>query len=272
VVPNANRPSPAAKKGVDPGDHMDECDEDQAASLRSDPATGMGRIAASGSPGDRAQAIQAGVLSAILEHRLQPGTKLGEDELGTIFGVSRTIVRAALQALAHQGIVVIEKNRGAFVARPSLTEAVEVFEARKLVEATIVERAAERCTLADGEAMRLHLTRERAAVARSDDNSAIRLSGEFHILIAQIAGHRTLETFLKELVARSSLILLLYRRQKAQVCGTDHHEELANAVVRGAKAEARHLMLHHLDEIEAGLNLQDPVGLAPPLASILKGQ
>ncbi|MBO6932377.1 MAG: GntR family transcriptional regulator, partial [Roseibium sp.] len=68
--------------------------------------------------------------SAILEHRLAPGLKLSEDEVGEIYGASRTVVRAALQALAHSGLVTIEKNRGAFVARPGVREAQEVFEAR----------------------------------------------------------------------------------------------------------------------------------------------
>ena len=42
---------------------------------------------------DRAQVVRNGVVAAILEHRLHPGTKLGEDDLGQIYGVSRTLVR-----------------------------------------------------------------------------------------------------------------------------------------------------------------------------------
>ena len=85
--------------------------------------------------------IREGVTAAILEHRLLPGTKLGEDEIGEIYGASRTLVRTALQQLAHEGIVNIEKNRGAFVARPTPADAREVFEARRLIEPTIVDHA-----------------------------------------------------------------------------------------------------------------------------------
>ncbi|MDR3496623.1 MAG: GntR family transcriptional regulator [Ancalomicrobiaceae bacterium] len=222
-------------------------------------------------PGDRARQIHDGILAAILEHRLHPGTKLGEDEIGTIYGVSRTIVRSALQSLTHEGIVVIEKNRGAFVARPSMTEAVEVFEARKLIEATIARRAAERCDAEGLHDLKDHVLRERQAAARGDDHTAIRLSGEFHLAIARIADHRTYADFLRELVARSSLIILLYRRQKAQVCGTDDHVDLAEAIGRGDAERASSLMLHHLDEIETGLDLVVAAQPALPLASILKG-
>ena len=60
-----------------------------------------GRAGRGARPVDRAQAIHQGVVAAILEHRLLPGTKLGEDDLGQIYGVSRTIVRAALQSLTQ---------------------------------------------------------------------------------------------------------------------------------------------------------------------------
>jgi DNA-binding GntR family transcriptional regulator len=86
-----------------------------------------------------------------------------------------------------------------------------------------------------------------------------------------MAGHKTYEAFLRELVARSSLILLLYRRQKAQVCGTDHHVELCDAIASHNEKLAGELMLEHLQDIESGLDLIEETGSLPPLASILKG-
>ncbi len=46
-------------------------------------------------PNPRAGEVADGIERAINEHRLTPGMKLSEDEVGEIFGVSRTIVRAA---------------------------------------------------------------------------------------------------------------------------------------------------------------------------------
>ncbi|WP_407050016.1 GntR family transcriptional regulator [Methyloraptor flagellatus] len=221
-----------------------------------------------GQPVDRAQLIHAGVVTAILEHRLLPGTKLGEDDLGQIYGVSRTIVRAALQSLAHEGIVVIEKNRGAFVAHPSVQDAREVFEARKLIEPEIARLAAHR-RAAFGDDLAAHLAEERAALERGDDRAAIRLSGEFHLLVARKAGHRLYESLLRELVARSSLVILLYRSRRARVCGTDHHEVIAAAIEAGDAERAAHLMVHHLDEIEDGLDLVEEEKAVSPLSDIL---
>src|SRR5215472_7189838 len=79
---------------------------------------------------------------AIFAHRLPPGTKLPEDELAAIYAVSRTVIRSALQALAHDRLVRLEPNRGAFVAHPTRLEAREVFEARALIEPKVAALAA----------------------------------------------------------------------------------------------------------------------------------
>ena len=78
---------------------------------------------------------------AIHDHRLTPGSKLNEDEVGTIFGVSRAVARAALQTLSHQRLVELRRNRGAYVAQPTAKEAREVFEARASAPGTIARAA-----------------------------------------------------------------------------------------------------------------------------------
>ncbi len=218
---------------------------------------------------NRAELIHEDIVAAILEQRLGPGTKLGEDEVGTIYGVSRTIVRAALQSLAHEGIVVIEKNRGAFVAHPSVREASEVFAARRLIEPVITELAVAACDAGGAAELRAHLAREKKAQRDGDQGAAIRLSGEFHLLLAKMAGHRIYENFLRELVARSSLIILLYRRARVHNCNGDHHDRLVEAIVAGRGAEAVALMSAHLDEIESELELVDTAVPVRPLAELI---
>ena len=229
---------------------------------------GTGANTASNGPADRAAVIHDDLLNAILEQRLLPGTKLGEDELGHIYGASRTIVRQALQSLAHDGIIETAKNRGAFVAQPTPADAHEVFDARKLLEARIAELAAQRHA-GRGAGLIKHLDAEREAVRRGDDHQAIRLSGEFHLLVAGLAGHLVYANILRELVARSSLIILLYRAHAAPVCCTDHHDHIANAIVRGRAEKAAALMVEHLDEIERALDLTQKPATPRALGEIL---
>ena len=69
-------------------------------------------------PPPRSEDLAESLARAILEHRLAPGARLPEDEVGEVFGVGRTVVRGALQGLAHRELVTLQRNRGAFVARP----------------------------------------------------------------------------------------------------------------------------------------------------------
>ena len=73
------------------------------------------------------------VVSAILDHRLPPGTRIVEDKLASAFGVSRTRIRPVLVRLANEQVVTLTPNRGATIAQPSEQEAREVFEVRRLL-------------------------------------------------------------------------------------------------------------------------------------------
>jgi DNA-binding GntR family transcriptional regulator len=218
---------------------------------------------------DRVGRIREGVLAAILEHRLLPGTKLGEDEIGEIYGASRTLVRTALLKLAHEGIVSIEKNRGAFVSHPTPAEARQVFEARRLIEPTIIDHAIDAVSPLWLERLHQHISEERQAELRGDARAMVRLSGEFHRLIAEMSGHNVYLSFLKELIARSSLIILLYRRRDTPACGTDHHAQLVTAIRDRDKERARALMTGHLADIEADLFLKDIFPNERRLADVL---
>ena len=69
------------------------------------------------------RAIVDALTKAIVEHRLQPGSKLAEQKLADHFGVSRTLVRQALFQLSQNKLIRLEPARGAFVAAPAVDEA-----------------------------------------------------------------------------------------------------------------------------------------------------
>jgi DNA-binding GntR family transcriptional regulator len=222
--------------------------------------------------GGRVSMIYRSILDAIVEHRLPPRTKLSEDEIGTAFGVSRTLVRSALQALAHQNMVVIEKNRGAFVAAPTVEEAREVFETRRTIEAAIARRAAERTTPADIDRLERHLADEAEALHRGERPRAIQLSGLFHLAVAEIARQRVMERFLRELVSRASLVIALYGRSGASACGNAEHQAILQALAGHDPDRASAAMLAHLTHIEQDLDL-DPAETGPvDVAAVLRGR
>jgi DNA-binding GntR family transcriptional regulator len=192
---------------------------------------------------------------AILEHRLHPGTKLGEDKLAGIFGVSRARVREVLARMAHEQIVDLYPQRGAFVAKPSPEQAMDVFEARRLIEPALLRRLIE--TLAPEKVARLrqHQELELDARRRDDKRAVVRLSGEFHQLIAELAGNSALARSMRELSTLTCLIIFLYDAPTATSCRADEHSEIVDAIAKRDADRAERLMLAHLDHIEGSLNL-----------------
>ncbi|SDY33379.1 DNA-binding transcriptional regulator, GntR family [Variovorax sp. YR266] len=199
--------------------------------------------------------IYESLLRAMLEHRLPAGTKLGEERLAELTGASRSRIRQVLGRLAHDNLVTLIPNRGAFVASPSPEEALYVLQTRRIVEPEVAAALAENATPSAIERLRKHIEQEAAARARSDRTATIRLSGEFHVLIAQMAGNPILEKIIVEMVSRTSLIITLYDRPLARTCPDCDHENLLQCFERGDASAARDIMLHHLKHIEESLAL-----------------
>lgn len=201
------------------------------------------------------EAIYQVMHAAIAERRLPAGMRLVEDQLARLFCVSRARVRAVLQSLARERMVTLQKNRGAFVSYPSVAEAREVFQARRLIESAVVREAARLARVQGVDRLRAHLSRERAAIEGGDRRAEIKLSGEFHLLIAEIVGNPTLSGYLAELIARSSLVIAIYEGSNADDCGQTAHRRIVDALAAGDGDEAARLMDSHLMEAEARLSL-----------------
>lgn len=223
-----------------------------------------------GKPVVRASAVYLGIRDAILTHALAPGTKLPEDELGEVYSVSRTVVRSALQSLAHDRLVTLEPNRGAFVAQPTKREAREVFEARALIEPKVAGLAAEIAKPADIARLRRHLDEEHLAMHEGRDGEAVVLSGRFHVAIAEIAGQSILIDFVRGLCSRSSLIIALYWRRRDTICESHAHHALVDAIGKNSPRDATELMTSHLVDLLSGLDLSDRAMAPKRLAEILR--
>jgi DNA-binding GntR family transcriptional regulator len=200
--------------------------------------------------------IHQRVLTAIVEHRLPPGTKLGEERLAKVFGVSRTQIRQVIERLAHDSIVTVVPNRGAFVSSPTVEEAHEVFAARRLIEPDLIRQTARTATPADIKRLRAHVDKEQAARHANDKRAIIRLSGEFHQLVADIAGNRFLAKTMRELETLTCLVIILYDAPNAPACPYHEHTDLVDAIEARDEKRAAAQMVEHLGHVESALNFQ----------------
>jgi DNA-binding GntR family transcriptional regulator len=200
------------------------------------------------------------IFEAVVEQRLPPGTKLSESALCEAFGVGRMRIRRALLLLSSREVVDLQANRGAYVASPTPKQAREVFEARLTMEPTIARLAVERATAADIENLSNHLKMEHAAHHEDSRNEAIRLSGQFHLLLAQIAANSVMLRMMKELVTRTSLIIGIFGAPSVANCRQDDHEQILNAFKARDGQAAADLMTQHLRVIEGSLELSSKTG------------
>ena len=201
-------------------------------------------------------AIYARISDAIAAHKLPPGAKLGEEALGDIFGVSRTKIRQALFQLASDKLVTLIPGRGAFVAQPTVREAREVFEARRIVEAAVMTQFVARASNQDIAILQKHLTAQKRASAAGNAQSRNHLLGDFHAVIARLAGNAVLAEIVEELVARTSLITLFYQNTRAAAASLDEHLTLMVAIEKRDARLAVKLMHEHLTDVEDGLVLK----------------
>ncbi|WP_148861433.1 GntR family transcriptional regulator [Marinobacter fonticola] len=207
--------------------------------------------------GTTSDTIYAHIFDAILEHRLAPGTKLSEEALGEIFGVSRTIIRRELSQLAHEGVVSIRPNRGAMVASPTVEEARQILYARRLVERAITELAVQHATEKQLDALREMVVEEQKCFAQGDRGAGIRLSGEFHLKLAETANNTPFIGFQRSLVSQTSLIIAQYEKGTRSHCSFDEHNELLDAISARDTEKAVSLMMHHMDHIDAKLDFDE---------------
>lgn len=193
------------------------------------------------------------LFDAILEQRIAPSSRFTEEGLGETFGVSRSVIRRVLAKLSHQQVIILRPNQRAQVAAPDAQQTRQILEARRLTEITVVQLACAQATPMQIRQLRELIARERDGIERDLRGPAIRLSGEFHLNLAAIAGNGPLAQFLNSLVPLTSLIIAQYETKACTYCAWQEHEAIVDAVEQRDSSTAVALMTQHLDHLEAKL-------------------
>ncbi|UFN48392.1 GntR family transcriptional regulator [Roseomonas sp. OT10] len=199
--------------------------------------------------------IRQALRAAILERALPPATRLPEATLAEAFGVSRTVIRGALAQLAGEGLVEVRANRSNTVAMPGEAEAEEVFATRASLEVLLLGRIGHSLTVDQIGLLRENVVLHRAAIGKPE---AIRLGGEFHLLLASFNPPGVLRRYVEELVFRSSLVLASRGPARAEDAhsSVNEHQRIVDALDAGDVAEAANVMDRHLRSI--GSRVSEP--------------
>ena len=211
------------------------------------------------------------IVGFIVEAGLKPGDRLpSERELQSRFAVGRSSMREAIKSLAALGLVEVRPGSGMFVGRGEPTDltralpwglllskgsALEVLEARQVVEPELAAFAAQRATPDELAAILAQMEAMRAAA--NDREAYTRANVEFHLAIAKAAHNNVLGHVFESL---QHLVRLWTRRTFAPV-SLPQHEAICKAIALGDPESARKEMAAHLRTTRDTL-FQEPTAAA----------
>lgn len=213
------------------------------------------------------QDIYDRIFDAMLGRRLRPGVRLGEAQLAATFGVSRTKVRTALARLAQDGLIELRRNQGASVTAPSEARTREVFALRAMIEPAIAAQLARQHTRASVADLRRHIRQEDAARRSGNDAELVRLTGVFHLLLAEQTGNPLILRLLREMEVMTCLAILRFAPTAVSSCPCGEHAALVDAIARGDAHRAAEEMQEHLGHVLDGLDFSQS---QPSLAALLQ--
>lgn len=202
--------------------------------------------------------------SDILGGTFAPGERLPEVALAERYAVGRGSIRSALVALRAEGLVDIEANRGAMVRRIGLDEAIEIAEARKVLEGLIAGQAALSEDAGAKESLNRIVDQMRDVVAARNNSRYSELNRELHRRIWELGRHRVANDLVANLRDRSAhhqyrLAVMPGRAEES----LGEHAAIVDAIVAGDADGARRAMEHHLDSVIEVLSRWSELGVTP---------
>jgi DNA-binding GntR family transcriptional regulator len=197
----------------------------------------------------RVQRVEQAVAEWILKGELTAGQKITEQEVAARLGVGRGPVREGFRALEDLGLLQIEQNRGAFVRKIDLDEAVEIHDVYSALEELAARSAARRLSGTQiAELNSLVESMDAAAEAENLDRY-YSLNLSFHQRLVEGSGNRRLLSIYNRLLNELHLFRRfgLMQRGEMQLSNREHHQIL-DKIASGDPEGAGEAMRCHTSE------------------------
>lgn len=155
-------------------------------------------------------AVYKKLKNAIRKRYIKQGSQLVEVALAQQLGVSRTPVRSAIKKLEVEGLVYSIPNRGAFVITPTYREIEETFTVRIELECMAARLTA--CIISPSQVDELNqmIEVEKKIFDKSNLDEYDVINARFHMKIAEFSGNTVLFNYVKELLDRTRIYLILF--------------------------------------------------------------
>mgnify|MGYP002662287274 FL=1 len=166
-------------------------------------------------------------------------------------------MRGALSLLAHDHIVDLQPNRGAFVHVPDAKETKDVYELRIALEEMVMDMLLDLPDLpARLQPLYEMLEKEKTAFEQGDRVSWVRLVNAFHVELVRLLDNTVLLELMNSLCARSSLMIAVFDKPVRNNGSYEEHKEILDLLSEGKRARVCKMMRRHLGGCQERLNQQ----------------
>lgn len=191
------------------------------------------------------------ILKSILSNEMIPGDIYNEMALAQDLGISRTPVREALLELSVQGLVKFLPRKGVVVYRINAKDVDEIFEIRRAIDATAVEKLASADPPPDTRLLRKALKKQNAAVEKKSYWKYLRADRDFHVTLAQLTGNSRLVAIAENIRNLVHLMgIQALERQGRMLAVLDEHTRIIEAIEQRQPQQAREAVIDHLIKSE----------------------
>src|SRR5262245_8636824 len=191
----------------------------------------------------------------IMSAHLPPGASLNELEIAAALGTSRTPVREAIRKLEQEGLAMRYPNRGAIVTKLSMTDVLEIWQLREILEPAACRLAADRIDRAALEGLERALRELRShAVGPEAYEAFLQADTGLHGLIVEATGNATLRRVLEMLNERIVQVRVVTSPARFRHA-VDEHLAIVAALKKRDADEAMDAMRLHLANARQSLVL-----------------
>ena len=197
----------------------------------------------------RTEVVYREIRRQIVTGDLTPGSQVKEDQVASALGVSRTPVRAALQRLIDDGLLVSYRGRGAFVTEWTVSDVNEIFELRILLESHAAGLAAQNASKEQIESLRTSTETMRRLVRDKPPNHLADLQAantSFHRTVLAASGSPRLRALAEALLDIPITINFYIYNEDDLQRSIQHHLDLIMAIESRHESLAQQIMGTHV--------------------------
>lgn len=192
--------------------------------------------------------IAASIRNAIIDGRMLPGSRLTEQDLVAMLGVSRTPLREALLLLDSEGFINVLPRKGAVVSAITKEDVEEIYGAKSILEAAAAKLACDKITFETIEALS-ELTDEMEAainVERKDYRTLLNLNSEFHQMLSDTGGNKRISQFIRNLRSQTLRYNYIYLSHRSAIeTSISDHRHMIEALKHRDKERIAQLIQDH---------------------------